>query len=199
MASGFDFEIALVTEPITCLDDERIDHVTAELADTVVSTFDELTVVTTIVRAGTAVEAGVRAAKVLESSGIRVLRTYQDLVTRQDIASRLHVTRQAVGNWVRRERHDDTPFPSPVSLVAGGVWLWGDVVSWARASNHDVDDEHFPSLTDHNRLDVLISGGIGAISLSTTYVNAADLAFQHRGPRPSVANDYYQQRYELAS
>jgi transcriptional regulator with XRE-family HTH domain len=157
-----------------------------------------LTVVTTLVHAGDAIEAGLRAAKALESSGIRVLRTYQDLVTRQDIASRLGVTRQAVGNWVRGERHDDTPFPSPVSLVAGGVWLWGDVVSWARASNHAVDEEHFPSLNDHSRLDVLIASGVGAIGLSTYTGAAADLAFRPRGARPPMANTY-QHQYSLAA
>lgn len=193
----FDFEIAFVIEQVDDPADERIDRA-MELIPNLVLSFDgNLTMVTTLVTAADAVEAGVKAAKALEASDIRVLRTYQDLVTRQDIAERVGVTRQAVGNWVRGERHDDVPFPAPVSLVAGGVWLWGDVADWARSRGYEVEDVSFPSLDAHNRIDLLISAGIGSVTLST-YESAADITFRHRG-RKTITAHTYQRHYALAS
>ncbi|ABK75449.1 helix-turn-helix domain-containing protein [Mycolicibacterium smegmatis] len=193
----FDFEVAFVTEPLDGPDDERIDRAMELIPNLVVSFDGNLTVVTTLVHAADAIEAGVKAAKALEASGIPVIRTYQDLVTRQDIAERIGVTRQAVGNWVRGERHDDVPFPAPVSLVAGGIWLWGDVAGWARSRNYEVEDVSFPSLDAHNRIDLLISAGIGSVTV-TTYECVADIAFRHRGTKASLGHTY-QRSYAPAS
>ncbi|WP_255789208.1 helix-turn-helix transcriptional regulator [Mycobacteroides abscessus] len=186
-----------MTEPLADPADERIDHATEFVPNLVVSTDGDLTVATALVHGVDAIEAGVEAAKALETSGIRVLRTYQDLVTRQDVADRLGVTRQAVGNWVRGERHDDTPFPSPVSRVAGGVWLWGDVVAWARSCNYDVDEVQLPSLEDHVRLDLLIAAGVRNVTVSS-YSASADIAFRHRGAHATLGATY-QRSYALAS
>jgi hypothetical protein len=197
MTAGNYFEIAFVTETIEDPADDRIDRAVAVIPNLGVSSYGDLTVMTALVRGGSAVEAGIYAAKAIDASGINVLRSYQDLVTRQDIADRLEVTRQAVGTWVRGERHHDTPFPPPSSLVAGGVWLWGDVVAWCRASGRDVDDANFPSLEDHNRLDLLISAGVKTVTLST-YEAASDIAFRQRGKRTQV-DAVYQHTYALAS
>jgi transcriptional regulator with XRE-family HTH domain len=196
-AREFDYEIAFVTEPLADPADGRLDRVTAMVPNLGVASDGNLTIVTALVRAADAIEAGLRVAKAIETSGISVLRTYQDLVTRQDIADRLGVTRQAVGNWVRGERHDDTPFPSPVSLVAGGVWLWGDVAAWARTRSYAVDEALFPSLTDHNRLDLLIKNGVQTVTVST-YSASAEIVFGHRGVH-ATAGGHYQRSYALAS
>lgn len=194
---GSNFEIAFVTEHMSGPDDARIDEALESVPNLVVASDGDLTIVTTLVRAADAIEAGLRAAKALEASGIRVSRTYQDLVTRQDIADRLSVTRQAVGNWARGDRHADVPFPTPTSLVAGGIWLWGDVATWARACDFDIDEALFPSLEDHNRLDLLIAAGVKTVTV-TTYFAAADIAFRHRGEHGNVRGSY-QRSYALAS
>lgn len=197
ITGGLGFEIAFVTESLVDAADERIDRVAEFIPNLVVSSDGELTLMTTLVRGSDAIEAGVTGARAIESSGIRVIRTYQDLVTRQDVADRLSVTRQAVGNWVRGERHDDAPFPAPVSLVAGGVWLWGDVAEWARERGFQMDQIQYPSLTDHNRLDLLITTGIRSVRVSTM-VGSGDIAF--RGGTANVhSHAHYQTRYALAS
>lgn len=72
------------------------------------------------------------AARALRSRGARIDHAQEDLVSKSEIANRFGVTHQAVGQWARGNRHADKPFPSPYNQVAGGVWLWGDVVEWYR-------------------------------------------------------------------
>lgn len=157
-AGEFDFEIAFVTEPLVDPADERIDRATEALPDLVVSSGDGLTVITVLAPGPAAVAAGFTAAATIELSGIHVYRSYQDLVSRQDIADRADVTRQAVGNWVRGDRRSGASFPAPVSRVAGGAWLWGDVVAWLRGGGRSIDgDIEYPSLVDHNRIDLLLA------------------------------------------
>lgn len=81
----------------------------------------------------------------LRKAGIKVRRAVEDLVSRQDIAERLGVSRQAVGNWIRGERRGsgNDEFPAPHNAVGGGVWLWKDVNDWARGiAETDGDVEH---------------------------------------------------------
>lgn len=95
--------------------------------------------------AGSAVSAAKSAIAHLRKSGIKVLRTVEDLVNRQDIADRLSVSRQAVGNWIRGERRssEGESFPAPHNAVGGGVWLWKEVNDWARGIIETDDDvEH---------------------------------------------------------
>ncbi len=76
-----------------------------------------------------------------------VLRVPLDLATRADIAERLDVTRQAVHLWTTGQRGTD--FPSIANPVAGGVWLWGDVVEWAIRHHHLPDERpRHPSLDE---------------------------------------------------
>lgn len=90
----------------------------------------------------------------LTAHGVRPHRTHPDLVTRQDIADRAGVTRQAVGQWVRGERHRTAPFPVPFNTVSGGVWLWGDVYGWLRERDYGRDTGlRYPTLDEHIRID----------------------------------------------
>lgn len=88
-------------------------------------------------------------------SGIRVDRSYPDFVTRSEIAERLNVSRQAVDLWARGERKKAVPFPAPISEVAGGFWLWRDVVDWA--SDNRLAGAYaavaYPTFADHVRID----------------------------------------------
>ena len=101
----------------------------------------------------------VRAAKDammrLISQGLTVERMQEDLASRVEIAERLEVTRQAVGNWVRGDRAGG--FPARFNEVAGGVWLWGDVARWALAHHrYEAGGIEWPTRQDHD----LVNGWI---------------------------------------
>ncbi|GAA1875426.1 hypothetical protein GCM10009715_22690 [Paeniglutamicibacter psychrophenolicus] len=99
--------------------------------------------------AATPLSAAMIAVAHLRKSGIKVQRAVEDLVSRQDIADRLSVSRQAVGNWIRGERRgsEGEEFPSPYNLVGGGVWLWKDVNDWARGiAATDNEVEHLAAI-----------------------------------------------------
>lgn len=83
--------------------------------------------------ASIALEAAQSSAAALRTSGIHLERAIEDLVTRQDIADRLNISRQAVSNWVRGTRHgpNNLPFPEIAHPVGGGIWLWADINRWA--------------------------------------------------------------------
>lgn len=155
--STTDFEIAFVIPELTDAFDPRVAQVEEEM-DIVVSSHSGLAVATVITAGRDAVAAGRAASTVLSSCSLPPQRTYPDLVSRQDMADRLDVSRQAVGNWVRGERHQAHPFPGPVNMVAGGVWLWGDIATWLRRTGRDFgDDLDFPALEDHARLDSILA------------------------------------------
>ena len=98
--------------------------------------------------------AGMSLVDQLVGQGVRPLRTHPDLVTRQDIADRAGVTRQAVGQWVRGVRQRGTPFPVPFNTVSGGIWLWGDVYAWLRHHDYGGDTGlRYPTLDEHVRID----------------------------------------------
>ncbi|WP_137725862.1 hypothetical protein [Prescottella subtropica] len=110
-----------------------------------------LTVVTEGMRCAT---AGMSLVDQLVAGGVRPTRTHPDLVTRQDIADRAGVTRQAVGQWVRGVRQRGTPFPAPFNTVSGGIWLWGDVYAWLRSRDYGRDTGLlYPTLDEHVRID----------------------------------------------
>jgi transcriptional regulator with XRE-family HTH domain len=89
---------------------------------------------------------------------LQILRTHADLVTRSDIAERVGSTAQAVGQWVRGDRHRETPFPKPDNFVAGGVWLWGTVNEWLRKVGKDHEsDVDYPTREDHAAVDLWLS------------------------------------------
>lgn len=151
-----DFEIAFVVPGLEGAFDPRVSQV-EEAMDVVASSHSRLSVATVIVPGENAVEAGRHAAAVLSSCGLPPVKTYPDLVSRQDIADRLDVSRQAVGNWVRGDRQQANPFPAPVHMVAGSIWLWGDIVAWLRRTGRECDELEFPTMLDHALLDALLA------------------------------------------
>ncbi|BAH55617.1 hypothetical protein MLGJGCBP_02013 [Rhodococcus sp. T7] len=155
--SPTEFELIFVTPEVSGPGDTRIAAV-EELLDIVVESHSGLTLATVTAEGDDAVTAALDAAAVLSSRGLPVVRSYPDLVTRQDIADRAEVSRQAVGNWVRGDRMQSDPFPAPVNLVGGGAWLWGDVVAWLRRQDYKIDDIEFPSMDDHVRIDAALVG-----------------------------------------
>lgn len=87
----------------------------------------------------------------LHAYGVGVRRLVPDLVGRSEIAARADLTRQAVSNWSRGERHDG--FPSVYLPTGGGLWLWGEVNSWLAEHDHQHDDLRFPSRREQTILD----------------------------------------------
>ncbi|MEU7630978.1 hypothetical protein AB0C34_13475 [Nocardia sp. NPDC049220] len=150
------FEFMFVVEGITDAFDPRVEGVEEHL-DCVMERHGELTLMTVTTPGTSAYTAGVHAARVLEAAGIDVVRAYADLVTRQDIADRAEVTRQAVGNWVRGERCGNHPFPTPTNLAAGGLWLWRDVNTWLAARGLEHDSIGHPPLETLAQIDVWLS------------------------------------------
>lgn len=147
-----EFELAFVVPELVDPFDQRVSRV-EESMDMVVTTHGGRSVASVTAGGVDAIAAGRHAAAVLSSCGLPPERTYPDLVSRQDIADRLDISRQAVGNWVRGERHQGYAFPLPAHAVAGGVWLWGDVVDWLRCTGRESDELDFPTLEDHAFLD----------------------------------------------
>jgi hypothetical protein len=113
--------------------DAQVDHLYGQ-ADAIVARHGRTSLVT-ITSAGPSALTGARATvALLESIGMTICRLYEDLVTRSEIADRSGVTPQAVGLWIRGERHGESanPFPEPYNYVGGStpVWLWGEVNLW---------------------------------------------------------------------
>lgn len=97
----------------------------------------------------TARDAAERAVAVLETQhGVTIHRLCEDFVNRGDIAERTDSTVQAVGQWIRRDRLKNAPFPEPYSFVSGGIWLWGEVNDWLRRVGKDADELHYPGRVD---------------------------------------------------
>ncbi len=65
-----------------------------------------------------------------------------DWVTEADIAERLQQTRQAVSQWVKKERRKRLPFPGPIGGLTNKspFWRWVDVVHWLN-NNQMIDDK----------------------------------------------------------
>lgn len=121
--------------------------------DAIVATHSQLTVVSFVCEGSTGIGAVKSAAQTLARIGIQCLRTYPDLVSRQAIADRTGLSRQAIGNWIRGDRKADDPFPPPVNLVGGGAWLWGEVDEWLKRQGYEADPVRHLSLKEHAVLD----------------------------------------------
>ncbi|MFC8528401.1 hypothetical protein [Nocardia sp. NPDC057227] len=173
--STIEFELIFEVPEVSGPGDPRIEQVEEHL-DIVVQSHSGLTLATVTADGAEVLAAALNAAHILAVCGLRPVRSHPDLVTRQDIAERAEVTRQAVGNWVRGERLRTDPFPVPANLVGGGVWLWGDVVAWLRRQGHETDDLEFPSLSDHTRIDSALIELSGDLTQPSAAV---------RGARPS--------------
>lgn len=148
------YELIFVVDYIGALGDPRVDRVEAEF-DAVFDPHGDLCLATITVEAADARSAAASGVRCLREAGFSVLRSYPDLVTRAEIAERFDVTRQVVGNWVRGERQSGIAFPIPAHLAANGLWLWGDVVAWHRATGDGTGGVvlRYPAVEDHVAID----------------------------------------------
>jgi hypothetical protein len=139
------FELLFEIHPVT---DETLDRVVEEI-EAGHSTHGNTHLLTVWIDGHSALAAAREAVATLSKLGVVVVRLYEDLVTRQDIADRAKTTRQAVGQWIRGERRGsaDRTFPDPYHVVGGGVWLWAEVDSWL-AQFGDSDGVSYPSRCD---------------------------------------------------
>jgi hypothetical protein len=131
-----DFELTFEVPTLT----EATEDAIAEDLDVVIATHMGVTTVTALVPASDCLEAARSAMETLRRHGAAPIRLVDDLVTRGQIADRAGVTRQAVGMWIRGQRHSDSPFPAPFVLTGGGLWLWGEVAQ-TLTSRGDLADE----------------------------------------------------------
>lgn len=159
--SPTEFEFIFVTDEVVDPADERIDAAMSHL-DIVVESHNGLTLATVAATGVDAKSAGISAARILRDCGFQVERTYPDLVTRQDIADRIGMSRQAVGNWVRGDRHEADPFPTPTTLVAGGAWLWSEVIGWLTRNTSHREEVGYPTHFDHIGVDTYLATALEA-------------------------------------
>jgi len=139
---------------------ERVEDAIADHFDALVSAHSGVTKVTVSAEGTTCLEAAIGVIDALRSLGAVPLRLMDDLVSRGEIARRAGVTPQAVGLWIRGERHVSSPFPKPFVLAGGGLWLWGEVVSALAQRNVSIDDDvRYPT-----RRDAMVIGGEVAAS-----------------------------------
>lgn len=135
-----------------------------DIEDTIYEAFDALisqrgrnSFLTLSAEGESAFEAAVGVIAQLQVFGLEVRRLTEDLVTRADIAERAGVTSQAVGLWVRNERHQDDPFPAPYNHVAGGVWLWSEVNEWLARGHGIADQLLHPSRDDYDQVNAMLA------------------------------------------
>jgi hypothetical protein len=199
------YELIFVIPEVSSPADERIGKI-ADSFDIVVESHGDLTLATVIVEGLDATTAGLAAAQTLHLNGLTPIRTYLDLVSRQDIADRADVSRQAVGNWVRHDRHETDPFPAPHSLVSGGVWLWADVAKWLSRRGIYTERVDHPTLADHTRLDLCLAQPIvefrGAAATHTLVAHVERRSFGVQKSMPAFAwgaVDSNQRDYSLVS
>lgn len=143
MSSVFDVQLLVDAVP-EGLDDQLID----ELDGMSGRNHSGRSFVSGVIEGATYIDALGSFARWLEERGCSPRGIDIDLATRSDIAARLGVTRQAAANWVSGRRGSDQ-FPTSYNPVAGGVWLWGEVVAWAiRHGKMDADTPLPPTRSD---------------------------------------------------
>lgn len=186
----FDFEYTFIVEPIS-----------EELEDQLLDEFDCLpgtdhsgrSYITITTPGANAVDAAKNMHMLLLARGIHVQRVEHDLVTRSEIADRLQKTRQAVGNWIRGTRQAATKsFPETFNDTAGGVWLWGDVVSWVRQLEIDpAPGFDFPTREDLDSINACIHSRYENQHLTTPFTFRID--YGRREAKPPASLDSWQQ------
>ncbi len=171
---------------------EEIEDAVAEDLDAVIATHWGVTAVTVLFSAADCITAAGTAIEALTRLGAAPRRLVDDLVTRGQIAERAGVTRQAVGLWIRGERHSQDSFPAPFVLTGGGLWLWGEVVVALAARGFVLDEGvEYPT-----RRDAQLIGGMlaarqepwsGSVAHSTWL--AATPANVHFAVTPGTVHD----------
>lgn len=118
------YEICFEVRPMT----EDVEDAVARAFDCLIATHSGVTTVTLSAPGPDCVAAATTAIEGLRAAGAQPVRLVDDLVGRSEIARRASITPQAVGLWIRGERHATPRFPAPFILAGGGLWLWGEVV-----------------------------------------------------------------------
>lgn len=146
-----------LTFEVPAIEEDVEDNVADEL-DAVIATHFDVTTATCFVEARDCLTAAHHAIETLRRLGAPAARLVDDLVTRGQIAERAGVTRQAVGQWIRGERHIAVDFPKPFVLAGGGLWLWGEVVDALAARGIKLDnDVAYPSRSDTQAIGGLLA------------------------------------------
>ncbi|HEY8717981.1 helix-turn-helix domain-containing protein [Pengzhenrongella sp.] len=143
---------------------EDLEDAIAGCFDALIATHSEVTTVTLSAEGDTCLLAASSAIDGLRTLGANPLRLVDDLVSRGEIARRAGVTPQAVGLWIRGERHAGTAFPRRFVTAGGGLWLWAEVVPALAERGVAIDDGvQYPTRRDAQ----LIGAEIAAMSLAT--------------------------------
>lgn len=162
------YELTLIC---TGLDNDEADHLLDDF-DCVIGTDHTGQEFITLVADGADVMSAAKTAITkLYCAGVTPERVQEDLVSRQDIADRLTVTRQAVGQWVRGDRGGND-FPRQFNPVAGGVWLWADVNDWAIATGRIDDGVRYPTSAETAAINEYIASK-GYVHKSEDFVSTA--------------------------
>lgn len=142
----------------------------------------------TLTAEGTDPVSAAKAAHMhLVGAGVKVDRMEPDLLTRREIAERLRLSPQAIGNYIRGDRGGNS-FPIPFHDVAGGVWLWGDVVRWVRQFTRAADPApglEFLSRRDLDEVNACMGRKYAAASAPTLVT--ARVHFEEKVPMPWAA------------
>jgi len=152
---------------------EEVEDAVADELDAVIAVHSGVTTVTASSPASDCLVAARTLIDVLTRLGAPPRRLVDDLVTRAEIAERAGVTRQAVGQWIRGERHAAAAFPAPFVFTGGGLWRWGEVVdalaSWGIRLDEDVT---YPTRREAQLIDgFLASEPSGAVWFSAGTAN----------------------------
>lgn len=87
-------------------------------------------------REGDSLEGSVmKAIRDVESASVNakvVNVAPEDLVTETEVANRLHLKRQAVSLWIKKQRRTSIPFPRPIMKLSerSPLWRWREIVEW---------------------------------------------------------------------
>ena len=149
------YELSFEVPPLS----EATEDLLTDHFDSVIAVHGSLTTVTLTADGDDCVSAAISAINALRSMGVAPARLVDDLVSRSEIARRMGVTPQSVGQWIRGERHAEELFPNPYILTDGGLWLWGEVVMALASRGEAVEKIGYP-----NRRDIQVIGGVLAAS-----------------------------------
>ena len=145
------YELSFEVPPLS----EAIENLLSDHFDSVIAVHGGLTTVTLTADGEDCVSAAIAAINTLRNMGAEPIRLVDDVVSRSEIARRMGVTPQSVGQWIRGERHAESPFPSAYILADGGLWLWGEVATALASRGEEVEEISYP-----NRRDIQVIGGV---------------------------------------
>lgn len=163
---------------------EDLEDAVCENFDATVAVHQDVITVTLESVGESCLEAATSAIKRMRRLGVQPVRLLDNLVTRCDIARRAQVTPQAVGLWIRGERHASTRFPPPYVLAGGGLWLWGDVVRHLAARGVHLDEGvRYPTMRDSQ----LIGGELARLGAAAPSWTGGVVIHAHFGGKKTVS------------